>query len=69
MGWDVTKSYAVSNQTRYEVPKGKFGTVQAYPLYNLYEGWVYEGVSGKIPTYKRAWAYKPIGVCFNQWLS
>ncbi|MFD9973404.1 hypothetical protein ACFWZR_03695 [Streptomyces sp. NPDC059017] len=68
MGFDVTKSYAVSNQTRYEVPKGKFGTVQAYPLYDQYIGNVYEGTSGSWPTGKKVYAYKPVGVCFNQWL-
>lgn len=68
MGFDVTKSYAVSNQTRYEVPRGKFGTVQAYPLYDQYIGDVYEGASGTWPTGKKVFAYKPVGVCFNQWL-
>jgi hypothetical protein len=68
VGWDVTKSYGVSNQTRYEVPRGKFGTVQAFPLYEQYIGEVWEGVSGAFPTGKRVFAYKPVGVCFNQWL-
>ncbi|MFJ8078975.1 hypothetical protein ACIQ7Q_34850 [Streptomyces sp. NPDC096176] len=68
MGWDVTKSYGVSNQSRYEVPRGKFGTIQAYPLFDQYVGDVWEGVSGAFPTGKRAYAYKPVGVCFNQWL-
>ncbi|GGW25335.1 hypothetical protein [Streptomyces xantholiticus] len=68
MGWDVTKSYGVSNQTRYEVPRGRFGTVQAFPLYDQYVGEVWEGVSGAFPTGKHVYAYKPVGVCFNQWL-
>ncbi|WP_406003894.1 hypothetical protein [Streptomyces sp. NBC_00829] len=62
IGFSVTKSYTVENQTRYEVPKGKFGTVQAYPLYDLYT------FNAKILDMKKSgWAMKPVGVCFNQW--
>ncbi|MFD9221214.1 hypothetical protein ACFWDI_14640 [Streptomyces sp. NPDC060064] len=62
VGFSVTKSYTVENQTRYEVPKGKFGTVQAYPLYDLYT------FNVKILNAKKpGWAMKPVGVCFNQW--
>ncbi|MEV8534724.1 hypothetical protein [Streptomyces sp. NPDC051211] len=69
MGWDVTKSYTVKNETRFEVPAGKFGTVQAYPLYNMHQGDVWEGLQPSLPTGKRVYAYKPVGVCFNQWVS
>ncbi|MFD5883419.1 hypothetical protein [Streptomyces yangpuensis] len=68
MGWSVTSTYAVKNETRYEVPAGKWGTVQAFPLYDVFEGDAYSGVGG-LPTGKRVWAYKPVGVCFNQWTS
>ncbi|MCF3176176.1 hypothetical protein IPZ61_23010 [Streptomyces sioyaensis] len=64
MGFGVTKSYTVKNETRYEVPKGKMGTVEAYPLYNLYRAKIYNAVGifqGNVT------AMKPIGVCFNQW--
>ncbi|MFB6513104.1 hypothetical protein ACFCXF_14440 [Streptomyces virginiae] len=67
MGWSVTNTYSVKNETRYEVPDGKWGVVQAFPLYDVYEGDVYVGVGGGLPTGKRVWASKPVGVCFNQW--
>lgn len=40
----------------------------AYPLYDQYIGDVYEGASGTWPTGKKVFAYKPVGVCFDQWL-
>ncbi|MGP3691296.1 hypothetical protein ACTVZO_42685 [Streptomyces sp. IBSNAI002] len=67
MGWSVTSSYSVKNESRYEVPAGKWGTVQAFPLYDVFEGEAWAGVGGDLPTGKRVWAYKPVGVCFNQW--
>lgn len=57
VGFDVTKSYKVTNETRFEVPKHKFGTVEAYTLYHHYRvqlGWWID-------------VFKPVGVCFNQW--
>ncbi|KUM97536.1 hypothetical protein AQI88_06265 [Streptomyces cellostaticus] len=57
VGFDVTKSYKVTNETRFEVPKHKFGTVEAYTLYRHYRvqiGWWID-------------VFKPVGVCFNQW--
>ncbi|MFF1561886.1 hypothetical protein [Streptomyces sp. NPDC058279] len=67
VGWSVTNSYAVKNETRYEVPAGKCGTVQAFPLYDVYQADAYTGSTGNYPTGKKVWAYKPVGVCFNQW--
>ncbi|MFD0723211.1 hypothetical protein [Streptomyces globosus] len=67
MGWDVTRSYTVRNETRFEVPDGKWGTIQAFPLFETYEGEAWSGAGGEFPTGKRVWAYKPVGVCFNQW--
>ncbi|MGI5485166.1 hypothetical protein [Streptomyces lavendofoliae] len=66
MGWDVTKTYTVKNETRYEVPKGKMGTVEAYPLYDLYIGVGHDRFGTPLG---KVYAYKPIGVCFNQHLS
>lgn len=63
IGFSVTRTYTVENQTRYEVPKGKFGTVQAFPLYDKYS---FNATMGGIK--KPGWAMKPVGVCFNQWL-
>ncbi|MCP3817392.1 hypothetical protein NLX86_04325 [Streptomyces sp. A3M-1-3] len=62
MGFDVTKKYTVENQSRLEVPKGKFGYIKAYPLYNYYT-WDAYMVDRKI---KSGSTLKPIGVCFNQ---
>lgn len=62
MGFSVSKSYTVENQTRYEVPKGRFGTIQAYPLYDHY---TYQAVLGKLK--RSGYVLKPVGVCFNQW--
>ncbi|MCH0542684.1 hypothetical protein I3F58_24610 [Streptomyces sp. MUM 203J] len=59
-----SKSYAVSNQTRCEAPKGRFGIVQSYPLYRLYQDMAYED---GFPTNKQIFAHKPVGVCFNRW--
>ncbi|MFD3550620.1 hypothetical protein ACFWWA_00735 [Streptomyces goshikiensis] len=67
MGWSVTNTYSVKNETRFEVPEGKWGNVQAFPLYDVYQGDAYQGVGGDLPTGKKVWAYKPVGVCFNQW--
>ncbi|MEU4729566.1 hypothetical protein [Streptomyces sp. NPDC023588] len=67
MGWSVTNTYGVKNETRYEVPDGKWGVVQAFPLYDVWEGDAYVGVGGNLPTGKRVWVNKPVGVCFNQW--
>ncbi|MBT2406333.1 hypothetical protein J7I97_03490 [Streptomyces sp. ISL-87] len=67
MGWSVTNTYSIKNETRFEVPEGKWGSVQAFPLYDVYEGNAYQGVGGNLPTGKKVWAYKPVGVCFNQW--
>lgn len=66
MGWSVTNTYTVKNETRYEVPAGKWGSVQAYPLYDQYQGDAYSA-DGRWDTGKKVWAYKPVGVCFNSW--
>lgn len=65
MGWSVTNSYTVKNETRYEVPAGKWGSVQAFPLYDVYLGDVYRMFGSD--TGKDVYAYKPVGVCFNSW--
>ncbi|MFB7176866.1 hypothetical protein ACFCYI_04055 [Streptomyces sp. NPDC056257] len=67
LGWSVTSTYGVKNESRYEVPEGKWGAIQAFPLYDIYEGEAWSGAGGDLPTGKRVWAYKPVGVCFNQW--
>ncbi|MEV8321284.1 hypothetical protein AB0Q95_44770 [Streptomyces sp. NPDC059900] len=63
VGFSTTRKYGVSDQTRYEVPKGKHGTIEAYPLYDNYPIKIYKNG-------KKAGAgtvLKPVGVCFNQW--
>ncbi|MGW2921642.1 hypothetical protein ACWDBF_27745 [Streptomyces angustmyceticus] len=73
VGYDVTKSIEVSKETRFEVPKGKFGTIEAYVQYKLYRGEIYTnsgiGVEPKFPTGKSATVMKPTGICFNEWAS
>ncbi|MFJ3310061.1 hypothetical protein ACIPSA_45090 [Streptomyces sp. NPDC086549] len=65
MGWDVTKTYTVTDQTAFSVPSGKFGTIEAYPLYDVYSFNETSKVDGgKLGTGR---ALKPVGVCFNQW--
>ncbi|MBH1938950.1 hypothetical protein I5Q34_32615 [Streptomyces sp. AV19] len=59
VGFSVTRTYKVENQTRFEVPRGKYGTIEAYPLYHHYRV--------NLPIAGYAEIYKPIGVCFNQW--
>lgn len=63
LGFNVTGTLTVEDQTRYEVPKGKFGHIEAYPLFDMYTFNVSIGGGKK----KAGWAMKPAGVCFNQW--
>jgi hypothetical protein len=63
VGFKVDRTYTVEDQTRYEVSKGKYGYVEAYPLYDQYTFNVYKGGKKKGSGY----AMKPVGVCFNQW--
>lgn len=67
VGFSVTKTYRVANETRYEVPKGKFGTIEAYTLLHHYKVRV-SIPHWPIPGVRLVDVYKPIGVCFNQWL-
>ncbi|GAA3084526.1 hypothetical protein ACFQ0X_00785 [Streptomyces rectiviolaceus] len=63
VGFSTTRKYGVSDQTRYEVPKGKHGTIEAYPLYDNYPIKIYkDGKKAGSGT-----VLKPVGVCFNQW--
>lgn len=66
MSFDVTKSYTVKDETRFEVPRGRYGFVEAYPLYDKYEGDIYFKFQDR-KTGAKAYAMKPVGVCFNQW--
>ncbi|MFJ2774356.1 hypothetical protein [Streptomyces sp. NPDC087300] len=65
VGFKVTKSYTVEDQTRFEVPKNKFGYIEAYPLYDKYTFSIYKGTKKK----GEGTALRPVGVCFNQWAS
>jgi hypothetical protein len=63
VGFSVTKTYKVTNETRYEVPRGKYGNIEAYTLYEHYLVTVpWHGFTRQVDV------LKPIGVCFNQWL-
>ena len=59
VGFSVTNTYKVTNETRYEVPRGKYGHVEAYTLFRHYLVQV---------MFNKVHVFKPIGVCFNQWL-
>ncbi|RPF35146.1 hypothetical protein [Streptomyces sp. TLI_185] len=63
LGFKVTGTTTVEDQTRYEVPKGKYGYIEAYPLYDMYTFNVYYEGKNK----GASWAMRPVGVCFNQW--
>ncbi|MFE4698036.1 hypothetical protein ACFRIC_13295 [Streptomyces sp. NPDC056738] len=64
VGFDVTNTYKVTDETRYEVPRGKHGNIEAYTLFQHYL--VKFRDMRSIP--HTVDVYKPIGVCFNQWL-
>ena len=46
VGFDVTKSRTKSMSGSWNVPKGKFGTLKAYPLYQRYTFKVYSKLTG-----------------------
>jgi hypothetical protein len=61
LGFSVTKSYTITDTARYTVPSGKFGVIEAYPLYDEYSFDI--SVVGN--TYGSGYALKPVGICFN----
>jgi len=63
VGFNVTQTQTVTNTDAYTVPKGKFGVIQAYPLYDLYTFDIVDSrFKARIGT---GTARKPVGVCFN----
>ncbi|MDT3399180.1 hypothetical protein RKE29_21445 [Streptomyces sp. B1866] len=68
VGFSVTKTYTVDKETRYEVPKGKRGYVEAYPCYQVYTFDVYNAYWDEKPVGNGV-AEKPVGVYFKQWLT
>lgn len=63
MGFDVTRSYAVSEIATYEVPSGRRGHLEGYPCFARYS-FKYQlatGGGGK------GFADKPVGVYFKKW--
>lgn len=62
VGFSVTKTYTVTQGTSYSVPKGKYGHIAAYPLYDMYS------FDTMLPT-GTGYAMKPVGVCFSKWTS
>ncbi|MGA5565303.1 hypothetical protein ACPCUV_29610 [Streptomyces platensis] len=59
LGFSLDKSITVKDETRYEVPAGKTGFVEAYPTFDQYTVTDDDGRTGFV--------MKPTGVCFNQW--
>ncbi|MFJ9868517.1 hypothetical protein [Streptomyces sp. NPDC101165] len=47
VGFDVTRSRTKSMAGSWDVPRGKFGTLNAYPLYKEYSFNVYSKITGK----------------------
>lgn len=47
VGFDVTKSRTKSMAGSWNVPRGKFGTLNAYPLYKKYSFSVYSKITGR----------------------
>ncbi|MFB7245349.1 hypothetical protein CW362_30045 [Streptomyces populi] len=47
VGFDVTKSRTKSMAGSWNVPRGKFGTLNAYPLYKKYSFNVYSKITGR----------------------
>ncbi|MGW6255780.1 hypothetical protein [Streptomyces sp. NPDC055085] len=47
VGFDVTKSRTKSMAGSWNVPRGKFGTLKAYPLYQEYSFNVYSKITGE----------------------
>jgi hypothetical protein len=47
VGFDVTKSRTKSMAGSWNVPRGKFGTLNAYPLYQEYSFNVYSKITGE----------------------
>ncbi|MEU1376938.1 hypothetical protein ABZ442_25275 [Streptomyces triculaminicus] len=65
VGFKVDESYTVENQTRFEVPKGRMGFVEAHPLYVYYTFKASLKFTPKVT--QKGLARKPIGVCFKEW--
>ncbi|MCX5529682.1 hypothetical protein OG785_03775 [Streptomyces sp. NBC_00006] len=63
LGFKVTETTTVEDQTRFEVPAEKFGVIEVYPLYDQYTFNVYDGGRNR----GSGWAMKPTGVCFHQY--
>ncbi|MDP4510132.1 hypothetical protein [Nonomuraea turcica] len=69
VGFKVSKSYSVEIQTRYEVPKGRMGYVEAYPCYKVYtfEMWSNGNFGSEEKFLGFGMAMKPVGVHYKQW--
>lgn len=63
LGFSTDDTFALKQETRYEVPKGNLGFIEAYPTFDQYTINAY--VNGELK--KTGWWLKPTGVCFNQW--
>lgn len=63
LGFDVTKSFGVSDSQKIEVSKGKSKTVKAFPTLDIYNFNVYNGSTKK----GSGNAQKPVGICFVQY--
>lgn len=69
VGFDVTKTYTVSDSYQVTVPAGKTAEVVAYPMYYVvyFDVWT-NPVIGDAYKSGSGWAMKPSGVCFVKYL-
>ncbi|WP_217212405.1 hypothetical protein [Streptomyces sp. AC550_RSS872] len=66
VGWDVSKSHSITVSGSKEVPRGKYGTLQAYVKYSGKKFDVQQMIGVDWWTFQTGMtAYKPIGVCFK----
>ncbi|MFF3068883.1 hypothetical protein [Kitasatospora sp. NPDC057936] len=63
IGFNVTDTVTKTETGSYTVPDGKFGNLQAYPLYDYWTFEVYDGSVGW--TVGSGEVKKPVGYCYN----
>jgi len=62
VGFSVTKTFTVMDSDALQIPKGKYGYIYAYPLYDLYTFEVWSNFGTRLG---RGAAERPVGVCFD----
>lgn len=66
VGFSVTDTATNTETGTYAVPDGKFGTLEAYPLFDHFTFEIYDtSVGGRYVG--GGDAYHPVGFCYNHW--